>query len=92
MEKNEIHSCHLYVLRIKKNKSVSRDVVFQKFLKNGIRSSVHYKPLHEFSVYKKFGKTYDNLTNSKKLFKEFLSLPLYPQITKKQQNLVINNI
>jgi len=92
MEKNEIHSCHLYVLRIKKNKSVSRDVVFQKFLKNGIRSSVHYKPLHEFSVYKKFGKTYDNLTNSKKLFKEFLSLPLYPQITKKQQDLVVNNL
>ena len=92
MEKNEVHSCHLYVLRIKKSKSYSRDMVFQKFLKNGIRSSVHYKPLHEFSVYKKYGKTYDNLSNSKKLFKEFLSLPLYPQITKKQQNLVIKNL
>ena len=92
MEKNEVHSCHLYVLRIKKSKSCSRDMVFQKFLKNGIRSSVHYKPLHEFSVYKKYGKTYDNLSNSKKLFKEFLSLPLYPQITKKQQNLVIKNL
>jgi perosamine synthetase len=92
MENNEVHSCHLYVLRIKKSKSHSRDAVFQKFLKNGIRSSVHYKPLHEFSVYKKYGKTYDDLSNSKKLFKEFLSLPLYPQITKKQQDLVINNL
>ena len=71
MENNEVHSCHLYVLRIKKSKSHSRDAVFQKFLKNGIRSSVHYKPLHEFSVYKKYGKTYDDLSNSKKLFKEF---------------------
>ncbi len=88
MEKNEVHSCHLYVLRIKKSKSYSRDMVFQKFLKNGIRSSVHYKPLHEFSVYKKYGKTYDNLSNSKKLFKEFLSLPLYPQITKKHKTLL----
>ena len=92
MEKNEIHSCHLYILRIKKNKLFSRDTIFQKFIKNGIRSSVHYKPLHEFSVYKKYGKTYDDLSNSKKLFKEFLSLPLYPQITKKQQNLVIDNL
>ena len=92
MENNEVHSCHLYVLRIKKSKSHSRDTVFQKLLKNGIRSSVHYKPLHEFSVYKKYGKTYDDLSNSKKLFKEFLSLPLYPQITKEQQDLVINNL
>ena len=92
LDKNEIHSCHLYVIRIKKSKSYSRDRIFKKFLKNGIRSSVHYKPLHEFAVYKKYGKTFDTLSMSKKLFNEFLSLPLYPQITKKQQNLVINNM
>ena len=71
MENNEVHSCHLYVLRIKKSKSHSRDTVFQKLLKNGIRSSVHYKPLHEFSVYKKYGKTYDDLSNSKNSLKNF---------------------
>ena len=30
--------------------------------------------------------------NSKKISKEIISLPLYPQIRKKQQNLVLQNI
>ena len=91
ISKNTTHSCHLYVLRIQKNKKFSRDNMFQKLLKNGVRSSVHYKPLHQFTAYKKNAKILVKLTNSKKIFEEIISLPLYPQITKKQQNLVIGN-
>ena len=91
ISKNTTHSCHLYVLRIQKNKKLSRNNMFQKLLKNGVRSSVHYKPLHQFTAYKKNAKILVKLTNSKKIFEEIISLPLYPQITKKQQNLVIGN-
>jgi len=90
ISKNTTHSCHLYVLRIQKNKKLSRNNMFQKLLKNGVRSSVHYKPLHQFTAYKKNAKVLVKLTNSKKIFEEIISLPLYPQITKKQQNLVID--
>jgi len=90
--KDEDHSCHLYVLRVKEKEKFSRDYLFQKLLKNGIRSSVHYKPIHQFSAYKKNAKIIDKLDNSKIISKEIISLPLYPQIKKKQQNLVLQNI
>ena len=91
IRKNEDHACHLYAIRIKKMVGNSRDIIFDKLLKNGIRTSVHYKPLHKFSAYKKHAKIHDELINSKEIFHEMLSLPLYPQITKKQQELVIRN-
>jgi dTDP-4-amino-4,6-dideoxygalactose transaminase len=69
---------------------MSRDDLFLKLLKNGIRSSVHYKPLHKFSVFKKLAKVYDSLKNSKELYKEIISLPLYSQISKSEQDEVIN--
>jgi len=90
--KEEAHACHLYILRIKKDGKFSRDYLFQKLLKNGIRSSVHYKPLHRFSAYKKYAKIYDTLTNSNKLYQEIISLPLYPQMLQKEQDLVLKHL
>ena len=90
--KDEDHACHLYVLRFKKQGKFSRDDLFIKLLKNGIRSSVHYKPLHTFTAYKKNAKMFDNLINTKKIYKEIISLPLYPQITRKKQDLVLQNL
>ena len=90
--KDEDHACHLYVLRFKKQGKFSRDDLFTKLLKNGIRSSVHYKPLHTFTAYKKNAKIFDDLINSKQIYKEIISLPLYPQITLKQQDLVLKNL
>ena len=86
------NSWHLYVIKIQKNSKISRNLLFKHFLSHGIRTSVHYKPLHLFSLYKKKAKTHSSLNNSKKLYHEILSLPMFPGITKKQQNLVISTI
>ena len=80
------------MLRFKRQGKFSRDDLFTKLLKNGIRSSVHYKPLHTFTAYKKNAKIFDDLINSKQIYKEIISLPLYPQITLKQQDLVLKNL
>lgn len=45
-----------------------------------------------FSLMKKRSRISDKLPNSKRLYEEVLSLPLYPQITKKQQDYVIEHI
>jgi len=86
------HSWHLYVIKIQKEFGISRDELFKKLLANGVRTSVHYKPLHKFSLYKKMCKKYGELANSSKAYKEILSLPLYPGITKKEQDYVIKQI
>ena len=51
--------------------------------------SLHYKPLHEFTSYKKTARIYDKLDNSKNIYKQILSLPMYPGITKKQIDHVV---
>jgi len=86
------NACHLYIIRIEKKFPISRNKLFEKFLSSGIRTSVHYKPLHKFPIYRKKGIIRDKLINSDELYNEILSLPLYPLISKKEQNLVINLI
>ena len=85
------HVHHLYVIRITRKYGITRDILFQKLLKKGIRTSVHYKPLHKFTISKKMA-AFDGLSNSKNAYSQILSLPIYPSISKKQQDLVINNI
>ena len=86
------HVHHLYVIRITRKYSITRDMLFQKLLKSGIRTSVHYKPLHRFMIFKKMAKVFGSLSNSKDAYTQILSLPIYPSISKKHQDLVINNI
>jgi len=88
--KNTQHSYHLYILRIHEKFGLSRDEVFKKLLKAGIRTSVHYKPLDEFTIFKKKAKRIADLKNTKKLYKEIISLPLFPNITKREQDHVID--
>jgi len=88
--KNE-NSYHLYMIKIKESYGISRDLLYKKLLKVGIRTTVHYKPLHLFTAFKKMKRS-KSLKNSNKLYQELLSLPLYTQITKKEQNLVIDYI
>ncbi len=86
------NSCHLYIIRITANAKSSRDRLFYHLQKKGIGSSVHYKPLHEFTLFRKKGISRDSLFVSKRIYKEILSLPMYPQLTRSKQNLVINSI
>ena len=86
------HAHHLYIIRIARKYGITRDILFQKLLKKGIRTSVHYKPLHKFTIFKKMAKTIDSLSNSKDAYTQILSLPIYPSISKKQQDIVISNI
>ena len=82
---------HLYIIRVNKNYGKSRDNLFRKLLKRGIRTSLHYKPLHEFTVYKKLAKK-KSLSNTINLYNEILSLPLHPYLTRKEQDYVIKCI
>lgn len=83
---------HLYIIRIQKKYGLSRDELFRKLLQNGIRTSAHYKPLHEFTAFKKWQKRNKNLGNSTELYQEIISLPFYPNISRREQDLVIKCI
>lgn len=89
--KESQNSYHLYIIRINDKFKISRDSLFKKLLKQKISTSVHYKPLHKFTAYKN-AKRGDKLENSEIMYKQILSLPLYPYITEKEQDIVIKCI
>lgn len=84
-------SYHLYVIRITKDFHMSRNELFSKLLELGVRTTVHYKPLSMFTVIKKYSKK-TLLKNSNLLYNEIISLPLFSNITRKEQDLVIKII
>jgi len=92
-EKNfKNNSCHLYIIRITSEAKISRDKLFYSLQKKGIGSSVHYKPLHEFTLFRKKGISRNSLSISKRIYKEILSLPMYPQLARSTQDYVIKSI
>ena len=80
------HAYHIFAIRTPKRDKLKR------FLENkGVSTLIHYPvPLHLQPAFKEY-KT-GRLINSEKVAKEILSLPIYPQMTIRQQNYVVETI
>jgi len=48
-------------------------------------------PIHKYSAFRKFAHS-SNVKNTSKVYNEILALPLFPNISKKHQDSVINII
>ena len=88
----EDHSWHLFIIVLNESAKITRNQFIEKLAGFGIGTSVHYKPLNQFTLFKKMAKSYDKLEISNMLYDEILSLPMYPTIQKSDQNYVIKNI
>ena len=66
----------------------------QNFLsESGIASGLHYPaPLHLQKAYSHLGYKKGDFPVSEKLAKEILSLPMFPELTNEQQELVVEKI
>ena len=60
--------------------------------KNGILSNVHYKPIHLQPYYKQFGFKKGQFKNSEKYGENALSIPIYPDLSLKDQKRIIKTI
>jgi perosamine synthetase len=77
---------HNYVIKCKE-----RDKLHLFLRKRNISSGVHYMPLHLQSFYKKLY-PYVNLPTTESIWKKLLTLPLYPDLTHKEQDYIIKSI
>jgi dTDP-4-amino-4,6-dideoxygalactose transaminase len=78
------HVYHLFTVRCK-----NRDVTQAALLKHGIQTGVHYAtPVHLQPAYGELGYGPGSLPESEKAAKEVLSLPIYPELTDAQLELV----
>ena len=91
MVNDKSHSYHLYTIRVTKPFKLSRNQLYKKLKNNGIRTTVYWMPIHEYTAYRKFSKK-SNIVNTVKIYDEILALPLFPNITKLHQDKVIKVI
>ena len=82
----EKSSNHLFVILSKK-----RDQIMRHLNANGIATSIHYTPVHKFSLFKE---EYGNLLlpNTEQVSKEILTLPLFPDLKLEEIDFVCEKI
>lgn len=75
----ENHAWHLFPVVIKPDAPVKRNEFIKIMNNNGIGTSVHYKPLHRMSYYKKTYKLDpEDFPNTEMIWNGTVSLPIYP--------------
>jgi len=89
----KLSSNHLYILNIDFKKiGKTRAYLMNEFIKKEIITQVHYIPVtsHPYFKKKKYKKT--NLTNSYDYYNNCLSIPLFYDLSEKQQSHVISQV
>ena len=83
-------SFHLYVIRFAENKcALSQKQAFELLRKNGIGVNLHYIPVYLQPYYQRLGFVRGYCPEAEKYFHEAITLPIYPGLTLKQQDKVV---
>lgn len=89
--KDCVHDWQSYVIRLRPEAKINRDKLMQKLLDEGIATRIGVMASHLEPVYRKMiGKI--SLPETESATRETLVIPLYYQMTRKEQDFVINKI
>lgn len=80
---------HLYMIQVM-NKD--RKEVFDRLRADGIGVNVHYIPVYRHPYYQNHGYSDCYCSNAENFYKKAISLPIYPALTEKQQQYVIDKV
>jgi UDP-4-amino-4,6-dideoxy-N-acetyl-beta-L-altrosamine transaminase len=81
------HAYHLYVIE------VNDRLGLYNFLKeNNVFAQIHYIPCHLMPYYRNLGWNEGDMPNAEAYYEKCISLPMYPTLTKKDQDCVIQLI
>ena len=85
-------SCHLYALRIKDISEATRDAIIEEISKNGVAVNVHFQPLPLLTLFKNMGYDINAFPMAFNNYKCEISLPIYPQLTQKELEYIVNTV
>ena len=83
----EGHAYHLYVVEVEDRKGL-----INYLREQNIFAQVHYIPVHFMPYYRQFGWKEGDMPNAENYYKNCLSIPMYPTLTEKEQQFVIDKI
>ena len=89
---DNITSYHVYTLRIKGFTEQQRDELISEIAQHDVAVNVHFVPLPMLSYYRSLGYDIDNYPNARRHYEHEVSLPVYPQLTKEQVQIVIETV
>ncbi|MEX8492414.1 DegT/DnrJ/EryC1/StrS family aminotransferase [Sphaerotilus sp.] len=78
----DLHSWHLYVLRLTDDAPIGRDALIEALYAAGIGCSVHYIPLHQHPYWReRYDLQASDFPHSQRAYERMLSVPLYTRMT-----------
>lgn len=80
---------HLYIIQVK---NCDRREVFEKLQADGIGVNVHYIPVYFHPYYQEHGYQNVHCPKAEEIYSHIISLPLYPGLTEKDQEYVIQKV
>lgn len=84
---------HLYVIRLDVKRTLkSHGVIFQELRDRGVGVNLHYIPVYRQPFYKKMGFKHENFPNAEAYYREAISIPMFPTLTKSDQSKVIGTL
>jgi dTDP-4-amino-4,6-dideoxygalactose transaminase len=82
------HVYHIYAVRVQ-----DRDGVLQRMAARGVHCAIHYPvPIHRQKAYGFLGLGPGSFPVAEECAKEFLSLPMYPELTEEQIRFVVDSL
>ena len=90
---HEDHSWHLFPIVIRPEAKISRNEFIERIMEQGIGVSVHYKPIHQLSYYKKkYNLIPNDFPNTEKIWQGTVSLPIYPGLKNYELEYISNAV
>ena len=78
----DLHSWHLYVVRLSDDATLNRDQLIESLFADGIGVSVHYIPLHLHPYWRdRYDLKPEQFPHSQHAYERMVSLPLYTRMT-----------
>ncbi len=84
---NVYHAYHLYIIQVEDRKGL-----YDYLKENKIYTQVHYIPVHLQPYYKNLGWRKGDFPVAEAYYEKALSLPMFPSLTEKEQEFVIDKV
>lgn len=87
VSENALHAYHLFIIEVENRKEL-----YNHLRSKNIFPQIHYVPVHLHPYYKDFGWKKGDFPHAEDYYSHCLSLPMYPTLSKQEQDFVIQTI